>query len=510
MAMHEVDQCVLLPDNISFTGSVSSTNKFVQNNNLIQQCEVDEKKHLFVQDIVTFQDEVLLFIRSCKGAFLPRKEDYECIFGGTQKTKIHAIGFKEPELIYVKCLHPKDTISLHVAQNQLVSLLHTKSQYQLETMAQYPKRPSWESLVYEALVRKGGILLFVQGYHDGQSKGFDLSQMSQFNTTYVVQCEMPHPSLYKSLIGKKISIKLPKMGLLPSIKYFICACSMIQNQARFLKEWIMYHSYLGIERWYLYDNNSVDEFEEVLNESLLQFNVTHHIWPWRNVEETCMSHCALRAQHECEWVMFTHVDEFLYPINYIYGNKKAMYNNYSILERFIKMETERVWGAKGANHVAEIRLHCFDYGPSGLTQPPEEGVMVGYTCRMKTAKRHKSIVRMDALSDSLLNVVHHFSIKPKFRTLTLHQNIAVINHYKYQVWDVFKSKLRRSKMGTYIIIDPKVEHIEGVEDLRTRFGIGPIEPLDWPDRFCQLVDFGLHNFTLHTFQHPHTHQLLWQ
>jgi hypothetical protein len=44
-------------------------------------------------------------------------------------------------------------------------------------MAQYPKTPSWESLVYEALVQKGGILLFVQGYHDGQSKDFDLSQM---------------------------------------------------------------------------------------------------------------------------------------------------------------------------------------------------------------------------------------------------------------------------------------------------------------------------------------------
>jgi hypothetical protein len=217
-------------------------------------------------------------------------------------------------------------------------------------------------------------------------------------------------------------------------KYFICACSMIQNQAPFLKEWIMYHSYLGIERWYLYDNNSDDEFEEVLSESLLQFNVTHHVWPWRNVEEACMSHCALRAQDECEWVMFTHVDEFLYPINYIYGNKRGMYNNnYSILERFIKMETERVWGPKGANHVAEIRLHCFDYGPSGLTQPPEEGVMVGYTCRTKTPKRHKSIVRVDALNDSLLNVVHHFSIKPKFRAITIHQNIAVINHYKYQV-----------------------------------------------------------------------------
>ncbi len=65
-------------------------------------------------------------------------------------------------------------------------------------------------------------------------------------------------------------------------------------------------------------------------------------------------------------------------------------------------------------------------------------------------------------------------------------------------------------MGTYIIRDPKVEHIEGVEDLKTQFGIGPIEPFDWPDRFCQLVDFGLRNFTLHTFQHPHTHQLLWQ
>jgi hypothetical protein len=115
------------------------------------------------------------------------------------------------------------------------------------------------------------------------------------------------------------------------------------------------------------------------------------------------------------------------------------------------METERVWGPKGANRVAEIRLHCFDYGPSGLTQPPEEGVMVGYTCRMKTPKRHKSIVRVDALNDSLLNVVHHFSIKPKFRAITIHQNIAVINHYKYQV--IVKTlKLKIYECGTKLSI----------------------------------------------------------
>lgn len=278
---------------------------------------------------------------------------------------------------------------------------------------------------------------------------------------------MPHPSLHESLIGKKISVRSPKLGVMPSVayfnpptleaqtgsqtlteanqlrtsdvvqlkpKHFVCACTMIWNQARFLKEWIMYHSYLGVERWYLYDNNSDDEIEEVVSECLAQYNVSRHVWPWRKTQEAGFSHCALGAQADCEWVMFIDVDEFVYPLRYLDAEKPSSSKDQSsILKKLIKTETEKVWGPRGASHVGELRLDCHDFGPSGLTQHPEEGVMVGYTCRMRYPQRHKSFLRVDALNDSLLNVVHHFDLKRTFRAIALHRSVAVINHYKYQV-----------------------------------------------------------------------------
>ncbi|KAL6964067.1 hypothetical protein U1Q18_035122 [Sarracenia purpurea var. burkii] len=35
-------------------------------------------------------------------------------------------------------------------------------------------------------------------------------------------------------------------------------------QSSSLREWIMYHSWLGIERWFIYDNNSDDGIKEVV------------------------------------------------------------------------------------------------------------------------------------------------------------------------------------------------------------------------------------------------------
>lgn len=294
---------------------------------------------------------------------------------------------------------------------------------------------------------------------------------------------MPHPSLHESLMGKKISVRLPKLGVLPSVAYFsyptfestlpkpsasaiamaggseqqsgtngnassetvvekehnVCACTMLWNQARFLKEWVMYHSYIGVERWFLYDNNSDDELEEVVSESLAQFNVTHHAWPWRKTQEAGFSHCALRAKPYCEWVMFIDVDEFVYPAKYLDSK------NSSILATMIKTETERFGGA---SRIGQIRLDCHDFSPSGLTRHPEEGAMVGYTCRMRTPQRHKSILRVDALSDSLLNVVHHFEVKLPYLSITLLRRVAVINHYKYQVC-VVPYKFQHLTMNDY-------------------------------------------------------------
>ncbi|CAL1410693.1 unnamed protein product [Linum trigynum] len=62
-------------------------------------------------------------------------------------------------------------------------------------------------------------------------------------------------------------------------KYELCACTMLWNQASVLKEWVMYHSWLGVERWFIYDNNSDDGIQDVADElNTRNHNVSRHVW----------------------------------------------------------------------------------------------------------------------------------------------------------------------------------------------------------------------------------------
>ncbi|KAI3494526.1 hypothetical protein L1887_40724 [Cichorium endivia] len=86
---------------------------------------------------------------------------------------------------------------------------------------------------------------------------------------------------------------------------------MLWNQADSIREWITYHSCLGVQKWFIYDNNSDDNLKDVIrNLNLEGYNVSRHIWPWIKTQEGGFSHCAMRARPECNWVSFMDVDEF--------------------------------------------------------------------------------------------------------------------------------------------------------------------------------------------------------
>ncbi len=47
-------------------------------------------------------------------------------------------------------------------------------------------------------------------------------------------------------------------------KYSITICGIFKNEASYLKEWIEYHEMIGIEHFYLYNNNSDDNYRDIL------------------------------------------------------------------------------------------------------------------------------------------------------------------------------------------------------------------------------------------------------
>ncbi|XP_048136979.1 glycosyltransferase family 92 protein RCOM_0530710 [Rhodamnia argentea] len=323
---------------------------------------------------------------------------------------------------------------------------------------------------------------------------------SNFHTHGRSSVHVPMPSVARIYSSKGIS---EEVGRKKMMKHELCACTMVWNQAASLREWIMYHAWLGIERWFIYDNNSDDAIKEVIEELDSQnYNVSRQSWPWIKTQEAGFSHCVLRARDECNWVGFFDVDEFFYfpfPSNHRRGlgipgkdMLRAMVANFS----------------SSSPIIAEIRTACHSFGPSGLTSPPRHGVTVGYTCRLQQPERHKSIVRPDTLDPTLLNEVHHFRLKEGFRYLNAPESIAVINHYKYQVWETFSTKFFR-RVATYVV-DWQEDQNKGSKDRAPGLGTEAIEPTNWRLQFCEVWDTGLRDFVLANFAHPASSMLPWE
>ncbi|KAF3783669.1 UPF0392 protein [Nymphaea thermarum] len=387
----------------------------------------------------------------------------------------------------------------------------------------------WRSLAYEAVMEGNPTVVFAKGLNLRPARlteasifdcvfGYRFDKPGSLLSTRVVsaaqevfRCETPL-ILLKDYDQKRRPVKVSIRSryhkkILPSVArptppsaslwggrrgkwYSMCVCTMIRNQARFLREWITYHAHIGVQRWFVYDNGSDDDTDQVIR-SLHGYNVTKHAWPWIKTQEAGFSHCSILARHEsCEWVGFIDVDEFLYFPRHQMSTS---------MEDHLKAQ---------ANWTGELRVACRSFGPSGLSRPPDRGVMVGYTCRMNKNERHKSIVRPEAIHSALVNAVHHFYLKDGYEYVDVNKEKMVVNHYKYQVWDVFKQKFDR-RVATYVS-DWRDDNGVGSKDRAPGLGTKPIEPPDWRHRFCEVNDTGLKDLVLEVFEDPHTQLLPWQ
>lgn len=58
-------------------------------------------------------------------------------------------------------------------------------------------------------------------------------------------------------------------------KYSISICAIFKDEAPYLAEWLEHHLKIGIEHFYMYDNNSSDEYMEKLDPYLKREDRSH-------------------------------------------------------------------------------------------------------------------------------------------------------------------------------------------------------------------------------------------
>ncbi|XP_044465744.1 glycosyltransferase family 92 protein RCOM_0530710-like [Mangifera indica] len=475
-----------------------------------------------IRETVMLPDQVLIFLKYPPSAPFFTKEDFRCVYSSTNSSSPNLI--KQPpiqidgqdfENQIVRCSIPPSgfMLSLDLKAHGIIPIVHIQW---------------WNALAYEALIdRDNSTVVFVKGLNLRPERMANASKFEcvygwNFNSTkYLLRTEMlsiaqeigrcktPLSVLKGSQRGNrsvKVSIRIKGKGIYRTIarpirllnsyppaqkQYEMCICTMLRNQAKFIKEWIMYHAEIGVQRWFIYDNNSEDEIESIIKSlSDLNYNITRHVWPWTKTQEAGFAHCALRAREVCDWVGFIDVDEFFHlPSGLMLYDVVGKYSG-------------------GDSKIGELRVSCHSFGPSGLKHVPTDGVTLGYTCRMVASERHKSIVKPEALSPSLINVVHHFHLRAGFYYLNVDKGKLIINHYKYQVWEVFKEKFYR-RVAAYVVDWQDTQSV-GSKDRAPGLGTRAVEPEDWTRRFCEVNDSGLREKVLRSFVNPQTKLLPWQ
>ena len=154
-------------------------------------------------------------------------------------------------------------------------------------------------------------------------------------------------------------------------RHEVAVALRFKNEASYLAEWIEFHHASGIEHFYLYNNNSTDNFQEVLAPYVRSGLVTLHDWPQVPASPRADLHCISHYRQEARWIAFLDADEFLFPVD---GRSLK-----DVLREY--------------ENFPALAVNWIYFGSNGLLERPAAGVLEGFTRRAASANRHvKSIV----------------------------------------------------------------------------------------------------------------------
>jgi Glycosyltransferase family 92 len=108
-------------------------------------------------------------------------------------------------------------------------------------------------------------------------------------------------------------------------KYELSVCAIFQNEAPFLKEWIEFHKLQGVQHFFLYNNNSDDDFLDVLDPYIKSGEITLKEWPfryphenhaeWLSIQTRAYMNCIRQYGVKTTWLACIDIDEFLFCPN---------------------------------------------------------------------------------------------------------------------------------------------------------------------------------------------------
>ncbi len=97
-------------------------------------------------------------------------------------------------------------------------------------------------------------------------------------------------------------------------RHTLCVVAALKNEAPYIREWIEYHRIVGVEKFFLYDNESGDDLRSVLAPYIRSRVVELVPWAGRRQQLAIYADAFRLHGWQTTWMAVIDADEFLYPV----------------------------------------------------------------------------------------------------------------------------------------------------------------------------------------------------
>lgn len=221
---------------------------------------------------------------------------------------------------------------------------------------------------------------------------------------------------------------------------------IVKNEARYMREYMLFYKATGADRIYLYDNDSTDNLMEVIEPFVSSGFVIYQKWPGERVQYSAYRDAIRRTSRRSKWLALVDADEFLYSLK---GSMKEQ--------------------LKGYESYPAVGVNWFMFGPNGHDKRPSGLVIENYTSMIADedtmVNRHiKSIVRpgkvftiqhphfafykgreyaVDENKNPIDNTAAFYVINSRAFTVHNHGEVFRINHYYTRSLEDVREKCAR-------------------------------------------------------------------
>lgn len=89
--------------------------------------------------------------------------------------------------------------------------------------------------------------------------------------------------------------------------------AIVKNEGPYIVEWIEFHRLVGVNKFYIYDNESSDHLQELLRSYIESGIVVYQYFPGKNMQNVAYMDAIKKYKDESEYMGFIDIDEFVVP-----------------------------------------------------------------------------------------------------------------------------------------------------------------------------------------------------